>query len=542
MASTRTKPPTPGSLRRDKRIFIGGRWRGASRLDLAPSGTRSMQELVAAYVPGDFSTTLWGGEPTVRQDLPALLSALAAKGAARLGMRTDGHALSSAARVGTLRAAGLERVVFAVQSLRPSAESWLTGLQGGGRRLVSAMRLCREGGLAIEAEVVLTRPTLPFVSETVAGLARMGARRILLRRLVAEGPAAGDFYALSPRWRGLAAHLAPAVETAEGEGVEIAIEGFPLCVLPGLSAHVPPPGAVLWEGCSPPVQGAGCGHCTERCGGAGRDYLSRFGWSELLSALPRDPPKAALRLHVPPGEPTRSVRTRMVRLSGTGVQRLRITGDFSRSGIYSLLREALRLSIPSVELCGDLRHLDRLQLSERLRLRGISRIDGALLGPTPREHDAAIGEEGGFLRLLSAMEAVPVPSKGLYALISSPGQIQRYAESLRDGAFPWPLSFRLAGEGGSLTGLGKVLTSMEPPLREALEPLLPPCLGGSGATAPFPAETWKGMAEHEVFRQPYDIQGTFDLCRHRTACSLSSGCGGIPAGWSSEGLEPVEDG
>ena len=252
------------------------------------------------------------GEPTLRPDLPEVLSCGA--------MATDGLALS-AALPGLVRA-GLKRVRVGFHAARPDAHDWVAGRAGCARRVLRGIRTAQEAGLAVEAEVLLTRPTAPLLVDTVQALAAMGVGRVLIRR----HPRVDVTWAA--RWG--QADFSKAVRAAP----EVTVHDLPRCVLGDAAAW-----AVPWDDepeigplARTPRRAEGCSDCA--CSGPDAAYVELFGRAEL----PDEPPSPTLRLD----GPTRGLRQYLVRLARyhTAIQ---VHVDLGRPDASDLLRDCARL-------------------------------------------------------------------------------------------------------------------------------------------------------------------------------------------------------
>lgn len=446
-------PETPADPAGERRLLTHGRARLPGRLD-----TRwNDEDLPLPPLPelltlaGDEPVVVWGGEPTLRPDLPALLAGLT-----RPTLRTDGLALTRAPVVAHLAGVGLHAVRLPLHSGRRDANDWLVGRPGTTRAVVAAARSVVQAGLALELEVTLTRPTASHLDETIELAANLGARAVSLRRLERRGPAASAYVTLSPRLALMEPWLESAVRLGRRRGLRVTLEGLPRCAAPELPADafapaprwlVPQDAAWLTaaQDLSPPADGR-CAGCDSSCIGAPADYVALFGRNEFESEGPagedRDPveiapgvddptipppprqgrspstrlraihqqlarptlqgdpiaprghqPAAVVEVHWRPDESTRDVRVRLVRASQEGADTLRIRAGASldHPAAAALLREATRLSVPRLELVGDLARLTRLSDDELRRLRRFSAAVAELSGSTPEAHDAARG-------------------------------------------------------------------------------------------------------------------------------------------------------
>ena len=467
-------------------IDIGGAPRHPERLDVLTRPSLSTAVVQSSIHAADGAWMLTGGEPTLRADLPKLL-------AGGGGMRTDGELLARRGVLPALQRAGLRRVRLRIHSSRPDAHDWLVGASGALKRSLRGLQACVRAGLLVEVEITLTRPTVAHLAETVALVCRMGVRGIRLRRLRAQGAAAADFVALSPRLGLLSAPLEEALLAADAAGVPAWIAGVPACMAP---SHRPLEAAE--------TSASGCADCPADCPGFPADYAERFGRAELWR-IASPPVCTQIRVVVEPEEPTRVVRQRLVAAAMCGPQTLRVIGAAAHPARAELLRELLRLSIPRVELAGAMAGLAELSASDRLRLRGFARIDAALLTTAAAERDA--------------LEGLPVRP---YAVISDADQLRAHLEA-------GVTDFRLADPGGRLAALSGI---------EAVAHLLPPCLDGTGA-APPPDEDFHGSTPTERTGSGQDRIGATRPCPLAAGCAASARCPGLAVGWDTTGVAAI---
>jgi len=309
-------------LPREDLLLVTGRSRGAGRLDapvLAPVPDPAVDQVLAALAGADAAggpaAVVWlgGGEPTLRADLPELVRAVRAALPSRvaLGLGTDGLALGAPEVASALRSWGVDRVRIPLHAARGDAHDWLTDTPGAARRVARAVRACVAAGLRVEVEVVVTRPTVDMLPETVAAAARLGAQGVHLRRVQARGPAGAAFVSLSPRL-GLAEPLLErAVRGAEAQGCVAWLHGFPRCAAPAVAhAQAGPPARLLVPAgglhalataLAPLSAAPGCPACPAdaTCPGAPADYVAHLGRTEIDDRCSH-PPRQGLAL--PSGE------------------------------------------------------------------------------------------------------------------------------------------------------------------------------------------------------------------------------------------------
>ncbi len=302
-AQNGSRPDMATAARPEVRLITGLRHRADGILDLAvddPPPDPSLESIVeSARALGSNASAwvLYGGEPTLRTDLPKLLRALDEMGAPRLTMVTDGLLLASPKIVTALLNVGLKAVRIRLHSARLDAHDWLSGQSGSGRRIIKVLQVCRAAGLATEVEITVTRPTRPYLEESADVFARLGVQAVHFRRVTARGPATQQFVTISPRFGLLQPEIEAAVSAAVRRGLTATIHGFPRCVSPGVAAYRLQDGAVRW---GLPLEGAweemrervefprtvgSCATCPgpPECVGAPQDYVDRFGMAEVSS-------------------------------------------------------------------------------------------------------------------------------------------------------------------------------------------------------------------------------------------------------------------
>lgn len=628
----RRTPPT--AARPEVRVVAGARQRLAGRLDHAVDDAPpdpSLADVVAAAraFPQAESWMIAGGEPTLRDDFPQLVRALADAGAPGLGLVTDGLALGAPNVPAMLKQLGLKRVRVRLASARADAHDWLFDQSGAFKRAVKGLRACVDAGLEAEVECSVTRPTGPYLDEALDFFTKIGARTVVLRRVTARGPAADTDIAVAARFGLVGKDLEKAAQLGLRSGLNVWVEGFPQCVAPGAKMAYLPTDAVVWAVPStgpwpflkprfePPPAERGCGACPggPACCGAPTDYTRRFGRMEIdsegvklvnpgklpptplaggdtfppprggrfpqsratfarmsaqLPSLGGDPLALVARSDAPdalrfvflapsriedpalgdrPGpdvpEPTRDIRQRLVRAAQVGAPTLRIAsaGSLWHPEVAEMLREATRLEFDRIEVAGDASALDRLGDMELRRLRGITRIDGALLAADAAGHDAIAGHAGAWEATLRALDRagtlVPSLEIGVYAVLTSADQLLPFAEAWDRGDLPGAPFFRLAPRGGSLTALARAAAQLpQGAARDAIAAVLPPTIFDRPehvVPAPIAEVAWGEIPESWSMPSGLDRFGCYTAGLDSSQRADSRALPGYAVGWTTAG-------
>jgi len=590
--SARRPPGQPRQLHVDLRLpwlragaILPWRRRPASvRDELAASEVVHAANAVSS---GAGAFVLGGAEPLRRGDLWELLAELIALRPEGFGLCTAGVGVTAEV-VQRLREAGVQRLLVPFHCARQDAHDWLVGQSGALKTAHRAIRASVEGDLPVTAEIVLTRPTMPHLAETIEVLARVGVRNVCVRRLTAADTEGVEFVSLSPRVGLLAPSLERAARVALERRVHLRLRDLPLCAAPRLRRLFAAPDSEAWIMADGSVRtragdGVGCTSCPglPECAGAPDDYVTRFGWEEF-----RDPVAAAPRVHesvtdqqqpaaapplvfawrgphrvrcescgdgatanpLQPYDSTRIIRARLVEAARYRPAVLRLVGAdlLAHPQAAALIFDALRL-FPHVEVAGEASAAVDWSELELRRMKDLKRFDVALYGPDAATHDAHCGIPGAFAATLRAVERVRAHARipvGAYAVLHDARWVAAFADAWERGALPGAPRFRLSARGGSLDELVECAGGLAPGrARTALLAVLPQCLcerAGLAGEAKRAADGGAPAAQRvECGRAvPYspcgsDPIGAFDPCAGGTGACALSGCSGTAVGWHS---------
>ncbi|HVM94921.1 MAG TPA: radical SAM protein, partial [Candidatus Acidoferrales bacterium] len=534
--------------------------------------------------PGAF--LLGGGEPLERPDLPELLSGLSQIRPTNLGIHTFGQGATKA-KVQHLRSLGVKRVHVPFHCARQDAHDWVTGQVGSLKTAHRAIRACVEADLSVTAEIVLTRPTISHLPETIRVLGHLGVRSIQIRPLTVEQVDGPAFVTLSPRLSLLEEILEQAATVALERRVRLSFVGLPLCIAPRLAPLFAVPDREVWVMSDGSVLsrlgvGEGCPTCPglPQCCGAPRDYVARFGWEEFSEhqSGPRvqrieptpDPSGETVEAMVfswrgprrvrcdacaddagdwsktqPAYESTRGVRLRLVQAARYRPARLRLVGAdlIAHPQAALLIYDAVRL-FANVEVAGEASALVDWSDLDLRRLKDLRRIDVALYGPDAASHDAHCGIPGAFAAMLRGVANVCAKSEiavGAYAVLHDARQVAAFAEAWAGGRLPGEPRFRLSAHGGSLDEL--LEAAMALPVgaaRSALTAVLPNCLCEQAGIRTLPPATPGASPRQIIYGKSIayeskgsDPIGAFESCKEGAGTCASSDCLGIAEGWQS---------
>ncbi len=226
--------------------------RQVSELDTA-GWRRVLDACESAGIPHVVFT---GGEPTLRDDLPALVAYAGELGLVT-GLNTNGRRLRHAAYTGALREAGLDHVQITLESADPSLHNALTRSDSFEETL-AGLRESKASGLFTLTNTTLTRVNLPGIENLVDLVAAEGLGTFAVNGMIYSGKGKSSGIDLTSQ------EVAPVLETlarrarekglrfvwytptryCELNPVEMAL-GVKQCTAARLSMAVEPDGTVI---------------------------------------------------------------------------------------------------------------------------------------------------------------------------------------------------------------------------------------------------------------------------------------------------------
>jgi cyclic pyranopterin phosphate synthase len=243
---------------------------------------------------------LWlgGGEPTLRDDLLALIREARRLGYSQVVVQTNGLRLAYPKYRDALLAAGVTELRLNVKSHRAEVHDRLSRGASHGL-LLQAIEGLAGAPVRLVADVLLTRSAAAELPETVAFYAARGVRAFVLWLLSAADSAEPEVIAEVPRIADLHPALAGAYDAAKRLGASLSSLHTPPCTLPpslrvlassaaDLALVVVGPDKRPFALEDSPFEGgaltAACGSCAARrsCGGPRADYVALHGDGEFV--------------------------------------------------------------------------------------------------------------------------------------------------------------------------------------------------------------------------------------------------------------------
>lgn len=160
------------------------------RVDRELSTEEWQQVLSALWDEGVPHTCFTGGEPTLREDLPALTRFAEDLGLVT-GLLTDGHRLQDQAYLDELLRAGLDHLQITLASHKPEVHDSIVGVPGAWQKADAGLRNAIAADIYVVVHIVVTPENADDLEETIAHLASMGVPAIALSSRL-EGASEAD--------------------------------------------------------------------------------------------------------------------------------------------------------------------------------------------------------------------------------------------------------------------------------------------------------------------------------------------------------------
>lgn len=237
---------------------------------------------------------LSGGEPTLAEELPELVSLAKAHGAPHVDLQTNATRLADAAYCQTLEDAGVDWLFVSLHGPRAEISDAVTGAPGTFEQTVRGIDTAAAFAFRLRLNFVFCQQNAAHFEEHVAYVARRWPGATLVVSFVAPSTdMVPKSKALIPRYGDILPSLRAGLALAEQVGLQVtgfdSMCGLPLCLLPEDVRH-----QAAFTGLADlddafaqgeMVRGPQCSDCTlrEKCFGLRRGYAELYGTDELRS-------------------------------------------------------------------------------------------------------------------------------------------------------------------------------------------------------------------------------------------------------------------
>ena len=259
------------------------------------STAEALRHLAQARREGASAVDFGGGEPTLRPDLPDLARAAVKLGYRSIGVKSNGLRLCYPEYVEALLKAGLREFTVPVWGHVPEVHDALARTEGAFEKLELGIKNVVDLGGEVEADVLLTRLSVPRLRELVEAFADLGVRRFQMWLYCLFG-SGGSRPELLPAMTAAGRAVADTAGALRRRKLEITTTHIPPCLLrprpslyrnpASLGLRIITPGGSFAVEESPFEAGrkaAKCARCAKRalCAGLRPEYLERFSGREV---------------------------------------------------------------------------------------------------------------------------------------------------------------------------------------------------------------------------------------------------------------------
>lgn len=257
------------------------------------------REIDRAAAAGFREIAFTGGEPTIRNDLSALVRYAKKRGFEDIKVCSNGLRYGYAPYLDHLMEAGVTRFNISAHAFGPEAYEQTTRLHGAFASFNRGIANLLERGIEPTLDLILKSDTYERIDDWIASFVEKGVRHFQLW-LVSLTDGNAENVDQLPRMSAIVPHVIRAFDAARAGGFEVVSLHIPRCLLPGYEDHVRHPGGGGVRVVTPDevfdlrdsrltggVKPEACRSCVyeKGCPGLRADYVGRFGEGEVGLAL-----------------------------------------------------------------------------------------------------------------------------------------------------------------------------------------------------------------------------------------------------------------
>lgn len=267
---------------------------------------RRLYSLLLRHASGGYdAVNLHGGEPTVHPDFLSILRFIRDLGYPEVHLQTNGQALQDPAFTAELLALNVRLCVVSLHGAWAETHDAVTGTPGCFAAAVRGITQVKRLYGRVQTNTVVLRENMHELTAIIDLAKELGVDRFNLSNLHPAESAYLQFERLAPTVAESRRWVAEAVRHAARRGLEISLEGFPCCLVPGaehlrlnrrdslMQMEIRGNWLENYEQFMDKVcrrKGAVCRECRHEpeCGGVYREYIEKRGWSEFEAVMAED--------------------------------------------------------------------------------------------------------------------------------------------------------------------------------------------------------------------------------------------------------------
>lgn len=244
------------------------------------------------------AVNLHGGEPTTRKDFFEILNKIKECGYPGIILQTNGRKFSKMDYTQKAVALGITKFVVSVHGSKSEIHDYITRVPGSLKHTIKGIKNMKALGTHVRTNSVLSKLNDKDFPDIMKLLLRLGVDHVNISAIHTQGTAFKNFDQVVPEYTDISPYLKESVDLVTGAGVELTLEGFPFCMIPGMEKYV-----INWEtkkfkmlwrilvlddyeyymDAEMRIHGEPCADCQQKgvCGGVYNEYIDKLGWAKF---------------------------------------------------------------------------------------------------------------------------------------------------------------------------------------------------------------------------------------------------------------------
>lgn len=247
---------------------------------------------------GYTAVNLHGGESTTRTDFFEILQKIKECRYPRIILQTNGRRLSKMEYAEKVVELGVTKFVVSIHGSTSEIHDGITQTAGSLKHAVKGIKNMKALGIHVRTNSVMSKLNDRDFPDIMRLLLKLNVDHINISAIHTAGAAFKHFHQVVPKYVDIFPYLEEAGGLVSAAGVTLTLEGFPLCMIPGMEKYIIP-----WENQkfkmlfrdivlsdyesymdnTMRIHGEPCAGCRQKtvCGGVYKEYIGEIGWEEF---------------------------------------------------------------------------------------------------------------------------------------------------------------------------------------------------------------------------------------------------------------------
>jgi MoaA/NifB/PqqE/SkfB family radical SAM enzyme len=257
---------------------------------------RVVEHLTSGAANGFAHLTISGGEPTIRRDLPQIVSTARRLGFSHIQVQTNARALANRQITERLFEAGVDKFLPSIHGHNADVHDAIMRAKGAFNQTVRGIaNIVALQRTSVSTNTVITKQNYAYLPQLGELLISLGVKQAQLSYVQAEGNAKNAIRDIGPAMSDAYPFLQETIALCSKAGVKVLVDGIPQCVLSGYHifardmrrtprvAGVTDSNDIVLGRTPDKLKAASCTECrfSPKCGGVWQKYVEMYGWSEF---------------------------------------------------------------------------------------------------------------------------------------------------------------------------------------------------------------------------------------------------------------------